>query len=556
MALGPTLKAEPVSKNHFFQVLKQTYHQLYSFAANKGWKICVPHSTSIRGATLNEHFFRSHILQSSPYFKEEYVTLNGQCVICKNGSISTKTGFHSPRKVRVLGEELFYTESFKSFTVYSISGPLVGVQPVHSPHSAPTPPHHRGHPLRRHQSHDPYSTAVPPSNRLLRSSSSSHSRRAPNGHHNALSPHSPSLTASNGRDRESISMELGRIAVEDRNEDHWKTALSLYLPAPIYKKLMEDTVAFGDQFNRSYVMIKGYSKAAARRIEEFRNCTFDWLLSADPLSECKGSKSLKSSKGTRARNGPHHRGLELSGHRVDELQCALDSYLNSMLFGRVFNSFLVRQYKAEDAVFRKQLHLLRSLSQSAIGIKPQFESDDGFQSAVSHLVGINAAKTPKQKLGVLQQTMQRIRQCIERQNEVDALSAKSLSNGRHHRRRGGGGKNEDMALTTEDMLPLFTFVLIHSEMEHIESENEYIQHFYFPSDCTAHLTYFAATLQAAIQFCKDQLFQKKEVKLQRRKNTSKRPKIVNRFGRSRSEFDIQPHHNGKAKAPSTNPFDL
>jgi len=107
------------------------------------------------------------------------------------------------------------------------------------------------------------------------------------------------------------------------------------------------------------------------------------------------------------------------------------------------------------------------------------------------------------------------------------------------------------------MLSLFVFVLIHSEMKHIESESEYIAHFYFPSDCTAHLSYFAATLQAAIVYCKDQLFPKKETKVSRKKTASKPPKIVNRFGRSKSEYRIKPkyHRNGRG-GHSTNPFDF
>merc|ERR1712173_130451 len=129
--------------------------------------------------------------------------------------------------------------------------------------------------------------------------------------------------------------------------------------------------------------------------------------------------------------------------------------------------------------------------------------------------------------------MHRIRGCIDSQNGATATT------------HCGSRKEEDMALTTNDMLSMFTFVLIHSEMEHIESENEYIQHFYFPLDCTAHLTYFAATLQASIQYCKEQLFQQKEVKPQRRRSTTKPPKMTNRFGRSRSEYHIKTHRDRK-----------
>jgi len=579
--MGPKLKAEPVSKNHFFQVLQQTYKELYTLAAKRGWKICVPHSSTVSGATLNEHFFKSHILQSSPYFKEEYVTLNGQCVIYKNGVISTKTGFDSPRKVYVLGEELFYTESFKSFTVYSISAPLVGVQPLHgSPSTIPSTLNHPHHPSHRHkvhqyQHHGPYSNSAP-SNRL-RSASSSTSTSTHRHHHQhrlssssstnintatttIQSPPSP-LSMSNGHrhrttsngvhsESECMSTQIGLIPIEERTERHWQSLLSLSLDPVIYKKLMEETVSFSDQFNRSYVMIKGYTKSASQRIEEFRRNTFDHILNADPLSVSlhgNKSKSRSSLKSIKSRSQRHGHGL--SGHKVDELQSAFDSYLNSILFDRVFRSFLIRQYKSEDVVFRKQLNMLRSLSQRAIGIKPQFENVGKFQSAVSHLVRINAMKTPKQKLGVLQQTMQRIRGCIEQQNEESKHSAKGHLNGHHVQRK------EEMALTTDDMLSMFTFVLIHSEMEHIESENEYIQHFYFPLDCTAHLTYFAATLQASIQYCKEQLFQQKEVKPQRRRSTTKPPKMTNRFGRSRSEHHMKTHRDRKVNG-STNPFDI
>ena len=490
-------------------------------------------SQSVSGATLNEHFFKSHILQSSPYFKEEYVTLNGQCVIYRNGSISTKTGFTSPRKVYVLGEELFYTENFKSFTVYSISAPLVGLDhddPVHSPspsssssNARPFGHHGPSHRLRSASSSSSIHRHLPPSSSSMLSPSPSHS----DGHRKSVDP-----------------LSLGMPPIGERSERHWQCLLSMSLPPALYKSLMEETVSFGDQFNRSYVMIKGYTKSAALRIDEFRANTLGPLLAAD-----HDAHSLSAhSSGSRTRSKSKARSSSkmatkwrVSGHRRDELQCALDSYLNHLLFDRIFSSFLVRQYKAEDAVFRRQLTLLRTLSQSEIGIKGQFQSDDQFESAVTHLAAINAVKTPKQKLGVLQQTMQRIRGCIEVQNAQNLQSHSSKSNGLR-------SDSEAMALTTDDMLSLFTFVLIHSEMEHIESENEYVQHFYFPLDCTAHLTYFAATLAAAIQYCKESLFQKQEPKLHRKKSTNKRPKVVklNRFGRSKSntvDYQIETKHH-------------
>ena len=127
---GSQLKAEPIATNQFFQVLRESFTELYNSAANTKCRICVPHSATIVGATLNEDFFKSHILQSSPYFREEFVTLNGQCVAIRDGIIQTKTGFQESKKVKILSEELFYTETFESFTVYSVSGPLTSTQNI------------------------------------------------------------------------------------------------------------------------------------------------------------------------------------------------------------------------------------------------------------------------------------------------------------------------------------------------------------------------------------------------------------------------------------------
>eukprot|EP01084_Bolivina_argentea_P149093 260530_1 len=304
------LKAESVSKNPFFQVLRQTYNELYSLASNRGWKICVPHSTSISGATLNEHFFKSHILQSSPYFKEEYVTLNGQCVIYKDGMISTKTGFDSPRKVCVLGEELFYTKKFESFVVYSISSPLIGI-------------------------YDRHITSKTKTNNNL-----------------SDAPMDP-IQQYKKQEKRAIS----QIAIEARQECHWKQLLSIHLHPAIYKQIMEEMNKFSHQFNRSYVMIKGYTKSASKRVEEFRNKTFEELLINSNPSASYNKRNIK-----------HNMIRRYTEQELEELKYSFDCYLNMILFDRIFNTFLIRHFKSEDHVFNTTLCRLQSLSQHHIGI--------------------------------------------------------------------------------------------------------------------------------------------------------------------------------------------
>ena len=186
------LKAESISKNPFFQILRQTYTELYSLAAKRGWKILVPHSSKLNGATLNEYFFKSHILQSSPYFKEEFVTLNGQCIIYKNGKISTKTGFDSPRQVNVLGEELFYDDNFNAFSVYCIESPLI--------------------------------------------------RLYPHGNIDYLQKHEHQKNGNKKRKE--------HILFENRTYKQWIKCLAQQLPPNIYKKILEECQIFTNQFQK------------------------------------------------------------------------------------------------------------------------------------------------------------------------------------------------------------------------------------------------------------------------------------------------------------------
>ena len=486
MSNTKSLKAESVSKNPFFQILRQTYNELYSLAAKRGWKICVPHSTTISGATLNEHFFKSHILQSSPYFKEEYVTLNGQCVIYKNGIISTKTGFESPRKVYVLGEELFYTQDFKSFTVYSISCPLIGIYQNN----------HNHHNNNNHHNHNVNTTT-----KIIKQQQES-PRQITKTNHNYSSDNNNNdinnNNNNNNNNRTNNTNKFFQIPIENRNEKHWKQLLSLSLDPITYKKMMEEIKNFSDQFNRSYVMIKGYTKSASKRIEEFRNNTFDIIINGDNNNNHNKNKNKNNKINNNHKNKNKNKNKKLykfNKNELDELQSSFDSYLNFILFDRIFTTFLLRHFKNEDNLFCEKLKYLQLLSQETIGIKKQFQCFDTsppFKYAINKLSEINNYKTPILKLSVLKDTFRLIRQQIENNRKQDEEHKKM--------------NEEEMALTTDDMLSLFTFVLIHSNIKYILTNNEYIKYFYFQLHCTAHLDYFVATFQATILYIKNQLF--------------------------------------------------
>jgi len=122
-------KNEEISTNPFFQSVK-TFPELFKkLNGSDNLVLCVPTRRSLGSANFNEHFIQTHVLRTSPYFKEEYINENGQCVNIKDGTIETRTGFREARKVNILNEEIFYNENIDldgSYKVYLISGPLVG----------------------------------------------------------------------------------------------------------------------------------------------------------------------------------------------------------------------------------------------------------------------------------------------------------------------------------------------------------------------------------------------------------------------------------------------
>ena len=74
---------EDIHKNNFFIVLKNSYTSIYENASKNRFIILVPSTRSLKLITLNINIIQSHILQNSPYFQDEFVTLNGKCVTIK-----------------------------------------------------------------------------------------------------------------------------------------------------------------------------------------------------------------------------------------------------------------------------------------------------------------------------------------------------------------------------------------------------------------------------------------------------------------------------------------
>ena len=76
---------EGLLENKFFCTLQSKFSDIFAKAPKEkeGYLICVPANASLTHAKFTEEFVRTHVLKVSPYFKQEYVTLNGQAVEIK-----------------------------------------------------------------------------------------------------------------------------------------------------------------------------------------------------------------------------------------------------------------------------------------------------------------------------------------------------------------------------------------------------------------------------------------------------------------------------------------
>ncbi|ETO16813.1 hypothetical protein RFI_20526, partial [Reticulomyxa filosa] len=306
-----TLKAEPVATNHFFKLLRDQYQDLYKLVSQNGWRVCVPHSSSIGDTPLTEQFLKSHIMQNSPFFKDEFITSNRQKVTIREGVVSTKSGFETPSTAKILSEELFYTNDSK-FVVYCISNPLVVIAGSDDLKSRPS------------------------------SSGSGGSGGPDTGGNNNGGAQSRSLFF--GVSRGAMSETGPRMyqwkskettAVEYRSVEQWKQVLKTELSQHEYQQMRVWLDDFVTTFTKSHVMFKGYTSWTSQKIKEYRD------------------KAVQS----KLLNIPKFRN-HLTYAQQNELSMAFDCLLHSRVYSFIFQQLIIHM-KTEDELLSRKIRAIQ-----------------------------------------------------------------------------------------------------------------------------------------------------------------------------------------------------
>eukprot|EP01083_Nonionella_stella_P026077 71800_1 len=387
---------EEIDQNPFFKYLSTSLSRIFTHASQNRYTILVPHSESIRNSIFSEEFAKTHIIHDSPYFKDEYITLDGKCVVVEGGTISTKSGFSGvPRKAKIIRRELFYNDSFESHNVLLISCPLSG--PV---------------------------------------------SKAP------------------ARD-EVISRVLS-TKVEDRSlTDHVDLIrYTLHASQDSLGELFSQLNQAAREFRNSYVLVKGCTRFAAKKIQSTCAKSLEKLLDsvATPLTE----------------------------RQHQEVSIAIETFLISNLHSKLFSE-LVKLYNDDDQRFADRLQSLHpSVTFTSLGIRKEFRCPQSEAIRLMHQLNVSGRNSALQKLGCIKKISEAICTSVSEENKSSETPG-------------------DLALTTDDLLPLMVYVVVHGCPDNILANLEYMEHFHQANSLTAELSFHLATLSAAVTYITDTL---------------------------------------------------
>ncbi|KAL1917264.1 uncharacterized protein VTP21DRAFT_4920 [Calcarisporiella thermophila] len=117
---GPLPEPEEIYTNPFYIALQKT-PVLQRVAV-----LLVPHSQSLVELNITKDLLQTHSLVPSPYYKGQFLSMNGKTVLAEKKYVQGIEGFKRSRKVRIVTEVLVYSNNYRPVRVLIIDRPLEG----------------------------------------------------------------------------------------------------------------------------------------------------------------------------------------------------------------------------------------------------------------------------------------------------------------------------------------------------------------------------------------------------------------------------------------------
>jgi hypothetical protein len=110
--------------NECFTNLQKKFPKLYEKAQENCFMICIPHNRYSDSTKPSLSFYEKHILQPSPYFKNEYESLHKPPIKIRvlEGVLQVTHPSLGTYTVKILHEESYYNKAYQAFRILCIDG--------------------------------------------------------------------------------------------------------------------------------------------------------------------------------------------------------------------------------------------------------------------------------------------------------------------------------------------------------------------------------------------------------------------------------------------------
>jgi len=449
-------EVDDLSSNPFFLAFQRN-QQLVATCAAKEALICVPSAESLKLCKLTVEFLSTHILISASSSTEDddgnngstrdggsFTTLNGKVASLKDGRIICGTGFPRPRTVMVVYEEDYYDDDMRKLRIVRTNFPLEGKIPLS------------------------YYKAIAAG--VAMDLTTLNARTLPE-HQAVLCRVSGGSYASLASTLFSPEQALANIGASP--SPHLTPHPSL---PPVFG-LMRTFIA---SFNTSYVLVRGFEDHAGKKVSDACSRIREQMLNAiHGDGSSNGSSSGNASSSRNAAVSPSSsRLIQLEG------QAAIDACVYAAIHSKLFQGLIELHSDDELRTQRALSEACGVINMETLGIRESIRCNP--TNAILHLQqAINGpfAVTPIQKLCVLDQVNTLLTQAVDaRLAEARAQASAATDTNEPGSNPASTSTSprssaSDLALSADDMLPLWIYVILQARFQFIHANLAYMHHF-------------------------------------------------------------------------------
>lgn len=185
-------------------------------------------------------------------------------------------------------------------------------------------------------------------------------------------------------------------------------------------------------------------------------------------------------------------------NHLRQLHVVVELYVMSILADRIFHQLTTVSFVMEDEAFYNKTLSLQSASTAYIGVRVDLLSSDPVSDLSEAL-----ALVSDRSLGLDASTIAPLQKVFLLKDSIDAIR-RGLALARQRRLLADGiaspRDEESRLITTDDIIPLLAFVLIHAKLRYVHSALFMMQNFVFSDVFTSELGFNVVSFAAAYEY--------------------------------------------------------